>query len=157
VIDDTHMAQIRSAQDCTCFNLRKAARAITQVYDAAIEPSGMRATQFSVLQVISLSDGAPMMRVAQRLGMDRTTLTRNLAPLERSGWVRSEQGPDRRERTLSLTRSGRAALDRAKPLWQAAQDRIVGKIGAAQWQALRGGLDALVSAAQEGASRDNVR
>ncbi|HEX2116964.1 MAG TPA: MarR family winged helix-turn-helix transcriptional regulator [Alphaproteobacteria bacterium] len=146
------MAAAKAAQDCACFNLRKAARAITQMYDAAIEPSGMRATQFSVLQVISLSDGAPMMRVAQRLGMDRTTLTRNLAPLERLGWVRSEPGPDRRERTLALTRSGRSALERAKPFWQAAQERIIGKIGAAQWQALRSGLDALVAAAQEGAS-----
>jgi len=71
-----------------------------------------------------------------------------LAPLERRGWVRSEPGPDRRERTLALTRSGRAALERAKPLWQAAQGRIVERIGAAQWQALRGGLDAIVGAAE---------
>jgi DNA-binding MarR family transcriptional regulator len=155
--DDTRMDQIRAAQDCACLNLRKAARAITQVYDSAIEPSGMRATQFSVLQTISLSDGAPMMRVARLLGMDRTTLTRNLAPLEREGWVRSEPGPDRRERTLALTRSGRAALERAKPLWQAAQTKIVARIGAAQWEALRGGLDALVAATQESAPAQGER
>jgi DNA-binding MarR family transcriptional regulator len=146
-MSETKSAEIQAAQACTCLNLRKAARAITQAYDAAIEPSGMRATQFSLLQAIGFSDGAPMTRVARILGMDRTTLTRNLAPLERQGWVRSEPGPDRRERTLALTRNGRTALERAKPLWQAAQDRIVGKIGAAQWQALRGGLDALVDAA----------
>lgn len=146
-MSDTRSAEIQAAQSCACLNLRKAARAITQAYDAAIEPSGMRATQFSLLQAISLADGAPMTRVARILGMDRTTLTRNLAPLERQGWVRSEPGPDRRERTLALTRSGRAALERAKPLWQAAQDRIVGRIGVAQWQALRGGLDALIGAA----------
>ena len=147
-MDEAKAAAVQAAQACACLNLRKAARAITQVYDAAIEPSGMRATQFSLLQAISLADGAPMARIARILGMDRTTLTRNLAPLERRGWVRSEPGPDRRERTLGLTRNGRAALERAKPLWQAAQDRIISRIGAAQWQALRGGLDALVGAAE---------
>jgi DNA-binding MarR family transcriptional regulator len=152
-MDSARTTEIKAAQDCVCLNLRKAARAITQAYDSVMEPSGMRATQFSVLQVISLADGAPMMRVARLLGMDRTTLTRNLAPLERQGWVRSAPGPDRRERTLALTRSGRAALDRARPLWQAAQTRMVGRIGAAQWQALRGALDALSAAAQKGASR----
>jgi DNA-binding MarR family transcriptional regulator len=144
-----------AAQACACLNLRKAARAITQAYDAAIEPSGMRATQFSVLQVIAFAEDAPMSRVARILGMDRTTLTRNLGPLEERGWVRSERGPDRRERTLALTRSGRAALERATPLWQAAQARIVGRIGAAQWNDLRGGLDALVAVAQEGAGPDD--
>jgi DNA-binding MarR family transcriptional regulator len=149
--------EFQAVRACACFNLRKAARAITQAYDAALAPSGMRATQFSVLQVVGFAEGAPMTRVAQLLGMDRTTLTRNLTPLEKLGWVRSEPGPDRRERTLELTRSGRAALERAKPLWQAAQDRIVSRIGAVQWQALRGGLDALVGAAQEGTAAESGR
>jgi DNA-binding MarR family transcriptional regulator len=149
--------EIQAARACICLNLRKAARAITQAYDAALESSGMRATQFSVLQVIGFAEGAPMTRVAQLLGMDRTTLTRNLAPLERQGWVRSEPGPDRRERTLALTRHGRAALERAKPLWHEAQERIVCRIGAGQWQALRSGLDALVDAAKEGALEDAGR
>jgi DNA-binding MarR family transcriptional regulator len=148
---------IQRARACACLNLRKAARAITQAYDAALEPSGMRATQFSVLQVIGFAEGAPMTRVAQLLGMDRTTLTRNLAPLERQGWVRSEPGPDRRERTLALTRHGRAALERAKPLWREAQERIVGRIGAGQWQDLRSSLEALVDAAKEGAPEDADR
>ena len=116
-----------AARNCACFNLRKAARAVTQLYEAALAPSGIHATQFSVLTALALVDSAPLSRVADGLVMDRTTLTRNLRPLVRRGWVRIEAGDeDRRERYLSLTRSGRAALDRALPLWQQAQARLHG-------------------------------
>src|SRR5262249_6316786 len=119
-----HPDPAEAARDCACFNLRKAARAVTQLYDAALAPSGVRATQFSVLVALALADGAPLSRVADALVMDRTTLTRNLRPLARRGWVRIEPGEDRRERNLSLTRSGRAALERALPLWQQVQARL---------------------------------
>jgi DNA-binding MarR family transcriptional regulator len=140
------------AQSCACFNLRKAARAVTQMYEAALEPSGIRATQLSVLVALSLTERAPLSRVADALLMDRTTLTRNLRPLERRGWVRTERGPDRRERYLVLAATGRAALDRALPLWEKAQGRIVEQIGRARWNALRGELDAVIAAAQPSAA-----
>jgi DNA-binding MarR family transcriptional regulator len=143
-----------AARDCACFNLRKAARAVTQIYEAALAPTGIHATQFSVLVALAVADGAPLSRVADGLVMDRTTLTRNLRPLERRGWVRIEAGEDRRERNLSLTRSGRAALERALPLWQQAQARLHEQLGDARWTRLRADLQALVATAQEAATAD---
>lgn len=84
--------------------------------------------------------------------MDRTTLTRNLRPLERRRLVRIERGPDRRQRFMSLTGAGRAAMERALPLWQAAQSRMVGRGGAERWGALGAGLDEIVTIAQQNLS-----
>jgi DNA-binding MarR family transcriptional regulator len=143
-----------AARDCTCFNLRKAARAVTQLYEAALAPSGIHATQFSVLVALAVADGAPLSRVADGLVMDRTTLTRNLRPLARRGWVRIEAGEDRRERSLSLTRSGRAALERALPLWQQVQTRLHKQIGDARWVRLLADLQGLVTTAQKAAAAE---
>ena len=143
-----------AARDCACFNLRKAARAVTQLYEAALAPSGIHATQFSVLVALAVADGAPLSRVADGLVMDRTTLTRNLRPLARRGWVRIEAGEDRRERNLSLTRSGRAALERALPLWQRAQERLHAQVGDTRWTRLLADLPGLTATAQEAAADD---
>jgi DNA-binding MarR family transcriptional regulator len=143
-----------AARDCACFNLRKAARAVTQLYEAALAPSGMHATQFSVLVALAVADGAPLSRVAEGLVMDRTTLTRNLRPLARRGWVRIEAGEDRRERNLSLTRSGRAVLERALPLWQQAQARLHEVIGDARWARLLADLPVVTTTAQEARPAD---
>ncbi len=136
---------VEAARDCICFNLRKAARAVTQAYDAGLEPSGLRVTQFSILVGLSLGERFPMTQFADALVMDRTTLTRNLRPLEGRGLVRIEQGLDRRERYIALTDAGREALDRALPLWRTAQARALKRVGDAQWSALRGGLAALTA------------
>jgi DNA-binding MarR family transcriptional regulator len=139
------MVQARHLVDCACFNLRKAARAITQVYDAALEPSGVRVTQLSVLVALALTDAAPLSRLADKLGMDRTTLTRNLRPLQRRGWVRIQRGAsDRRERSLSLTRSGRAVLEQAMPLWENVQNKVLQRLGP-RWPTLLGDLRDLAS------------
>ena len=119
---------------------------MTQAYDAALEPCGLRATQFSVLVGLSLGERFPISRFADALVMDRTTLTRNLRPLERRGLVRIEPGPDRRERYITLTGAGREALAKALPVWRTAQARALKQIGDAQWGALRSGLAALTAA-----------
>lgn len=134
-----------AARECVCFNLRKAARAVTQFYDAALAASGVRATQFTVLVALSLSERLSLTQIAERLVMDRTTLTRNLRPLERDGLVRIERGPDRRERYMRLTAAGRKRLDRALPLWRKAQRRMTEAIGEEAWLALRGGLRGIAS------------
>jgi DNA-binding MarR family transcriptional regulator len=136
------------ARNCACFNLRKAARAITQLYDAALAPSGIRATQLSVLVALALVEQAPLSRVAEQLVMDRTTLTRNLRPLERRGWVRIEVGEDRRKRSLRLTKSGRAALERALPFWERAQAHVLKRFGDARWAELLTSLHGLVATTQ---------
>jgi DNA-binding MarR family transcriptional regulator len=134
------------ARTCACFNLRKAARAATQLYDAALGPSGLRATQVSVLVALALHERVPLGRLAETLIMDRTTLTRNLRPLEKQGWVAGERGPDRRERYIVLTRAGRAVLERALPLWHEVQSRVAAALGAGRLAGLVGELDAVVRA-----------
>ena len=106
---------------CLCFGVRRAARAITQHYDRAVRPLGLRATQFSLLVVLAHAGALGMTELAQALGLDRTSLTRNLKPVERKGWVRVEQGEDRRRRTIAITPAGIAALRQAVPAWRKAQ------------------------------------
>ncbi len=121
--------------DCSCFNLRRAARRVTQVYDHALAPSGLKVTQFSLLAVLEGTDageGIAMTRLAENLGMDRTTLTRNLAVVERDGLVTVRTGDDPRSRLVALTKAGRTALNRAAPLWARAQAELARHIGTGQ-------------------------
>jgi len=143
---DTKAAAAEVAGQCACFSLRKAARAVTQLYDRALEPSGLRVTQMTLLVALSLGEQLTLSRVAEVLAMDRTTLTRNLAPLEREGLVESERGPDRRERYMRLTLAGQRALARALPLWREAQGRVMKAMGPEEYRALRGGLQAFTTA-----------
>jgi DNA-binding MarR family transcriptional regulator len=140
---------VEVASQCACFSLRKAARAVTQLYDKTLEPSGLRVTQFTLLVALSLSDQLTLSQVAERLVMDRTTLTRNVALLERDGLVKRERGPDRRERYLRVTLAGRRALEQALPLWRQAQAQVVRVISHDAWDALRVGLQAFTSAVRE--------
>jgi len=112
--------------------LRRAARRVTQVYDHALASSGLKTTQFSLLAVLSREDateGVAIIRLAEKLGMDRTTLTRNLAVVERNGLVTVRTGDDPRSRLVVLTKAGRSALESAAPLWAKAQAEMAGKIG----------------------------
>jgi DNA-binding MarR family transcriptional regulator len=114
-------AEFAECMSCTCFAVRKAARAVTQHYDRALRPHGLRATQFSMLTVLTQTGPLGMSDLAQMLGLDRTSLTRNLGPATRQGWVRIEQGEDRRRRTIAITTEGIAALRRTLPAWRAVQ------------------------------------
>lgn len=124
--------------DCACFNLRRAARRITQFYDAALKPAGMQATQFSLLAMLQGigRDGLRLGELADHLGMDRTTLTRNLKITDREGWTETRPGEDKRARLLFLTAAGEAALDRAQPFWREAQQNAATRLGDAGFGAL---------------------
>ena len=118
------------AQGCICFNLRKSARAMTQRYEEALRPTGLRATQFSLLVATKLLGVATISRLAKTLVMDRTTLTRNLKPLENQGFIRTTPGKeDRREREVILTVAGQDTLDRALPLWKSVQREVIKELG----------------------------
>ncbi len=106
---------------CSCAALRQTARQVTQAYDQALRPSGLRLTQFSVLANLARQDGQSITELAVRLAMDRTTLTRNLQPMVRRGWITIAAGGDRRRRAVLVTESGRAAHTAALPHWQAAE------------------------------------
>jgi DNA-binding MarR family transcriptional regulator len=135
--------------ECVCFNIRKAARAVTQLYDDAFRPTGLRATQLSILAVTNGLGPMTVTRLAQATVTDRTTLTRNLNLLEKRGLIRTREGNDRRERQVTLTDRGREILAKAYPFWQKAQARIVKGLGEERWKPLREGLAAIVSLTRE--------
>lgn len=117
------------ARHCACFSLRRASRAITQLYDDFLRPSGLRTTQFSLLNVVQARGPVPINRLADGVIADRTTLTRNLKLLERKGWIRVAVGEDRRSREVSITPKGREAQRRAYPYWVKAQDFVMERLG----------------------------
>lgn len=132
--------RITFAEGCVCYALRRAARAATQAFDDRMRPSGLRVTQLSLLAAISNFGPITMRHLAERLGMDRTTLNRNLAPLLRDGLIAMTPGADRRQRMIAITGTGHARALAAIPLWRRAQDDIVGRVGTDQWRAMRGML-----------------
>ena len=110
---------------CACATLRRAARAVTAAYDAALAPSGLRITQFGILRRLGRLGPLPVTRLAAESALDRSTMGRNLNPLERRGLVRIEVGNvDQRERVVHLTAVGEGALEAALPHWRKAQKRI---------------------------------
>ncbi|MFZ3367006.1 MAG: MarR family winged helix-turn-helix transcriptional regulator, partial [Candidatus Sulfotelmatobacter sp.] len=104
--------------------MRRAARVVTQLYDDALRPSGLRATQFTLLQSLTLAPETSQKDLAGLLGIDSTTLTRTLSLLRRKGWLRAETGADRRELRLTLTPAGQREYQRVLPYWQSAQKRL---------------------------------
>ncbi len=127
---------------CTCFNLRKATRAVTAVFDEFLSPADLRATQFTLMVVLKRAGKPTVTRLSQLLVMDRTTLTRNLKPLQDRGWVVIRPGQDRRTRTVALSSKGEKKLEKVIPLWDKAQKEVVRRLGSSRWTALMNHLKA---------------
>ncbi|QBD75400.1 MarR family transcriptional regulator [Ktedonosporobacter rubrisoli] len=136
-----------AALRCAASTIRRTDRLVTQFYDTMLAPSGLSSPQFGLLTMLATIAPITIQRLAEHLGMDRTTLTRNLSLLAREQLVRVEEGPeDRRERLVLLTEAGKEALERAWPLWQAAQARIEETLGSARFEALLNELAAVRAA-----------
>jgi len=114
---------------CVCATARMAARSLTRIYDRALEPAGIRTTQFSVLARLLEEGPLPLTHLAGRLAMDRTTLARDLRPLERRGLVAISVGADRRVRMAALTPAGRRLVDEVRPLWKQVQRDVRAELG----------------------------
>lgn len=117
------------ASSCACLRVRKAARSITRSYDAALRPVGLRITQFTIMAALSYHGPTSITDLADSLGLERTTLTRNIRPLEQKGWLTISPEGYRRARTLELTGDGQRKLDEAIPLWEKAQQGMEDKLG----------------------------
>lgn len=133
-------------ESCVCTKTRAAARSLTNAYDEALRPSGLRATQLAVLAAVAIDGALSITALAKLLGMDRSTLSRNLGPLEESGLVRIGNEGWRRSRTLEITRKGETQLARALPLWEDAQKSLREKLGDRGWADVNGSLDRLLGA-----------
>lgn len=132
------------AQACICLNVRKAARQVARRYDEAFRPLGITSGQFSILAALLRDDPASLGRMADVLGMDRTTLNRNLKPLEDAHLVATVASPeDRRVRGLVLTAKGKDLLEAALPLWEDAQEDSGRRLAATPWPVVRSHLEAL--------------
>jgi DNA-binding MarR family transcriptional regulator len=118
---------------CMCASLRRAARALTQLYEQALRPLGLRATQFTVLQALQLAGEVSQGELGQMLVMDSTSLTRTLEIMRRRGWIVKRPGKDQRERRLSLSPAGRERLRSATPAWEKAQARLRQQLGTEPW------------------------
>lgn len=129
---------------CLCLHVQRAARALARRFDVALRPVGLTSGQFSLLMSLNRPQPPTMGQVASLLAMDRTTLTANLKPLERRGFVEVRAGEtDKRQRVLGLTPAGRAALAAAVPIWLATHQAIEGLLGEASPDRLRADLMAL--------------
>lgn len=123
---------------------------VTQAYDAALKPAGLRATQFTMLSVLAGHGRMRQSDYAEFLGMDGTTLTRNLQPLLKKQWIRIDRDDDKRVRLISITKPGQQILAKAVPLWRTVQSQFVEGLGAEQWSGLLGALATTLDIAKTG-------
>ena len=122
--------ELAKCADCACFNIRKASRVVTQVYEELMTTTGLRGTQFTVLVMVAAYNTMTISFLADKLVMDRTTLTRTLKPLEKNGLIEIVAGEeDRRTRVVKVTEAGHEMLTIAMPLWRKGQEKIVKFMG----------------------------
>ncbi len=124
------------ALPCMCASFRRSSRTLTQLYDKALRPLGLRGTQFTVLQALSLTGEVSQGKLGQILAIDSTTLTRTLEIMGRHGWIAKHPGKDRREWRLRLTRSGESQFKRALPSWEEVQSWLRSQLGSDRWEKL---------------------
>lgn len=120
---------------CTCYALRKLARTVTRLYDQHLAAAGIKATQFALLRHVQ-HEALPISHLATLMGMERTTLTRNLRPLQEAGWVTLGAGKDARVRLAAITPAGVAKVREAKAAWRSAQSQLEETLGEQATKAL---------------------
>lgn len=133
---NTILKQGMSVDACTCGELRRAARAVTLLYDKAFESSGLLSTQLGVLYTIYNSASITISKLAGEFDMDRTTLTRNLSVLERQGLINISAGKDHRTRIITITSKGTNSIANAIPLWNEIQRKVKQEMGEKAWHEL---------------------
>ena len=122
--------------ECACSDLRRATRAVSRMYEDYLRGEGLTATQFALLGLIRAEKQLSISALGRHMVMDRTSITRALAPLERDGLVDSRPGTDKRIRIVSVTNKGRKHVERAEPKWRQAQEALIDTIGEDRWRAM---------------------
>jgi DNA-binding MarR family transcriptional regulator len=121
---------------CVCFNLRTVTRTVTRFYDAAMRRHGTRPTQGTILAILQMQDSWTMGDLCEILGMERTTLVRNLKPLQRDGFVQIDGGGHGNRVELALTAKGKKRVEQFAPAWRSAQDAVIATLGETRWSAI---------------------
>ena len=142
---------------CVCSQVRKLARKLSSLYDTLLSPEDLTITQYSLLADIERAGQLSHLVLAEKVGMERTTLTRNLRPLARAKWVATVTGKDRRQHLLQLTAAGRRKLIRSLPLWEEAQRQFFSQIGTESLQELRAVLTSAESAVTKAFTADQEK
>jgi DNA-binding MarR family transcriptional regulator len=122
--------------ECACFDLRRATRAVSRMYDDFLRDAGLNVTQFSLLRLIYAEKELSISTLGRYMVMDRTSITRALAPLERDRLIHSRSGADKRIRIVSVTNKGRKLVESAEPKWRQAQEVLIETIGEDRWRAM---------------------
>ena len=130
-----------AAENCVCFNLRWVTRTITQFYDAEIRRHGIRSTQGTILVSLMGKESWSMADLSDWLGMERTTLVRNLRPLQRDGFVNVGGGGRGNLVELSITAKGRKQVEKLVPAWKSAQSAVVKTLGEKRWAEILSDLE----------------
>lgn len=138
---------------CALAATRRTARLMTQFYDACLAEAGIEAAQFALLMVLDMAKDKGQAALGQMLGMDKTTLSRNLKLLRNKGWVESVPGKDARRRSISLTAEGRARLREAKPVWRRAGERFREGMTEREWTAMWSSLESMNRAVAKAGER----
>ena len=123
--------------ECACDDLRKATRTVTRMYEDFLRDEELSVTQFSLLSVIRAGKELSVSTLGRDMGLDRSSITRALAPLERDGLIHSRPGADKRIRIVSVTNKGRKLVEDAAPKWRQAQEALMQTIGEDCWRAMR--------------------
>ncbi len=137
------LLDLRGTGYCASFNFRKTARAVTSLYDTALQKSGIRSTQFAILVGIAKNQPVSIGHLADVLVVDGTTLTRSLRLLQTEGFVAISGREGMRQRFLAITPKGERVLERSLPAWRKAQERFVATVGSKYWLDLRNELERL--------------
>jgi DNA-binding MarR family transcriptional regulator len=136
-------------KECACLKVRTAARAVTRVYDDALRPVGLRGTQLSVLIAVAYGEAVSIASMSRLLGMDRSTLTRNLRPLEEKGLVILGPESRHRSRTLTITSKGEQLVGKALPIWEKTQEKLRNELPKGHWTNLHAELDQVIKSAED--------
>lgn len=130
-----------AVENCVCFNLRRAMRVVTQFYDSEMRRHGIRPTQGTILASLNARDSWNMAELSDWLGVERTTLVRNLRPLQRDGLVQAVGGGRGNRVTLAITAKGRKQVRKLAPAWKSAQSAAVKTLGKKRWSAILSDLE----------------
>ena len=130
-----------AAENCVCFNLRWVTRAVTQFYDAEMRRHGIRPTQGPILESLKTKDSWNMAELSDWLGMERTTLVRNLRPLQRDGFVKTIGGGRGNRVEVMITSKGRKQIEKLTPAWKSAQNAVVKTLGEKRWSTILSDLE----------------